>query len=766
MENFFDLVPLVVFVPLAGMLINLFAGRQLGERGVSIVAVGASATAFLVALILWIAQVDTGYQAAVIDAPLLGSWIEIPAAGVEINWQFRVDTLSVTMMMVVTGVGTLIHLYAVGYMHGDERFPRFFVYMNMFLVFMLTLVTGNNFLMMFVGWEGVGLCSYLLIGFWFDKPGGEGWKNSDAARKAFIVNRIGDFGLILGVLITFWTFGTLDYYHPEEEPIAVHHAGEEAVEGEAIFTPDLPQEEAHAASEGPLGVFNQAEVWLEAGDHDVDFGMVSLSFDTTLTIITLLFLLGATGKSAQIPLFVWLPDAMAGPTPVSALIHAATMVTAGVYMMVRSNVFYHAAETTSFVVAVVGATTALVAGFIAVGQWDIKRVLAYSTVSQLGFMVTAVGVGAYAAALFHLVTHAFFKALLFLASGSVIHGMEHGHHHLAHGEGDAHHDDEFDPQDMRFMGGLRHKMPLTFWTYIFGTLALAGVIPFAGFWSKDEILVDALKLGVDEGRLEGYIGFFLLVVAAAFTAFYMWRQVRIVFFGPPRHAAADHAEESVPVMTWPLIALAFFSLVMGFINIPSGFPILGWIFGEHEFTSWLEASVTYAHAANFQWLLATFAVVLALAAIYAAQRLYNDTALEDMARDPLELDERSSRAFALANAKLYWDEFYFKYLIYPFRDAAYFLSEQVDWRFWHDYVHKDIIQRSFHWLTALITQPIDKGIIDRGFNGIAYGARAIASRLRLIQTGYVRTYALTVLFGALLVMVLILLPVIQELLGL
>ncbi|MBI5961758.1 MAG: hypothetical protein HY866_23675, partial [Chloroflexi bacterium] len=452
MQDFFDLVPLVVLLPLAGMLLNLFTGRRLGERGIAIVGVGASFSAFLIAVLLWLAQVDTGYTPGVIRAPLLDDWISIPSAHLTIPWEFRVDSLSVTMMLVVTGVGSLIHLYAVGYMHGDSRFQRFFVYLNLFLVFMLVLVTGNNFLMMFVGWEGVGLCSFLLIGFWFDKPHGEGWRNSDAARKAFIVNRVGDFGLILGVLITFWTFGTLTYYHNGEEPIHAVHEAE--AEDQPLFTPAIPvEEEHHSEYEGPAGIFNQAELWLAEGDHEVDFGAVSLSFKATLTLITLLFLLGATGKSAQIPLFVWLPDAMAGPTPVSALIHAATMVTAGVYMMVRSNVFYHAAEFSSLIVAVVGATTALVAGFIALGQWDIKRVLAYSTVSQLGFMVAAVGVGAYGAAMFHLVTHACFKALLFLGSGSVIHGMEHGHHRLAHDDhhGHGHDDDGFNPQDMRFM---------------------------------------------------------------------------------------------------------------------------------------------------------------------------------------------------------------------------------------------------------------------------------------------------------------------------
>lgn len=764
MENFYNLVPLIVIIPAAGLLINLFVGKYLGEKGVGIVAVGASTGAFLVSVLLWIALVDTGFEAAVVNMPLLDGWIRIPSAGVEIPWQFRVDTLSVTMMLVVTGVGTLIHLYAVGYMHGDERFPRFFVYMNLFLVFMLTLVSGNNFLMMFVGWEGVGLCSYLLIGFWFDKPGGEGWRNSDAARKAFIVNRVGDFGLVLGVLITFWTFGTLDYYKPHEEPLPVAAHGAE--ESAPVFAPDVPEvEEVEHTPSGPLGVFNQAHLWLEEGGHRVDFGLFSMSFEATLTVITLLFLLGATGKSAQIPLFVWLPDAMAGPTPVSALIHAATMVTAGVYMMVRSNVFFHASDTTSFVVTLIGATTALMAGFIAMGQWDIKKVLAYSTVSQLGFMVAAVGVGAYAAAMFHLVTHAFFKALLFLGSGSVIHGVEHGHHHVAHAREGEHHAEPFDPQDIRNMGGLRHRMPVTYWTYLIGMLALAGVIPFAGFWSKDEILLDTLKLGTEQGRLDGYIGFVLLLVAAVFTAFYMTRQVALVFWGAPRTEAAAHASESSPTMTVPLVILAVLSLIGGFMNIPDGFPVLGSLFGVHELTSWLEHSVVYAHAGSFNFLLATAAVLLALAAIYAGRLVYNDRVLRTLRLDPLEADPRTSRAFALANAKLYWDEFYFKYIVYPFRDAAHWLADRLDWAFWHDFVHNEVIYGTFQRATRVLTEPVDRGLIDRAFNAIGETIRAAAARLRTIQTGYVRTYALSVLFGALLVMFIILLPVIRELLG-
>jgi NADH-quinone oxidoreductase subunit L len=766
METYFDLVPLIVILPGIGLLINLFAGKYLGEKGVGIVAVGASVSAFIVSVLLWIALVDADYEPAVVNMPLLGTWIRIPSAGIEIPWQFRVDTLSVTMMLIVTGVGSLIHLYAVGYMHGDERFPRFFVYLNLFLVFMLTLVGGNNFLMMFVGWEGVGLCSFLLIGFWFDKPRGEGWKNSNAARKAFIANRVGDFGLVVGLLLTFWTFGTLDYYKPGEEPIpVVEHA--EAETEEPVFAPEVETEAAEEeALGGQLGVFNQAHLWLEEGGHQVNFGLFSMSLEATLTIITLLFLLGATGKSAQIPLFVWLPDAMAGPTPVSALIHAATMVTAGVYMMVRSNVFFHAADATSFVVTVIGATTALMAGFIAMGQWDIKKVLAYSTVSQLGFMVAAVGVGAYAAAMFHLATHAFFKALLFLGSGSVIHGVEHGHHHLhSHGSGGHHHDEPFDAQDMRNMGGLRHRMPITYWTYLIGTLALAGIIPFAGFWSKDEILLDSLRLGTEQGRLDGYYGFVLLLIAAGFTAFYMTRQVALVFWGEPRTEAAAHASESSPTMTIPLIVLAVLSVIGGFMNVPDGFPVLGSLFGVHQLTSWLEHSVVYAHAGSFNALLAVIAVVIALAAIYGGRLIYSDRVLSGLKRDPLETDPRTSRAFALANARLYWDEFYDRTFVRPYRAAAWWLADKLDWGFWHDFVHERLIYGTFQGLTNLLTEPVDRGLIDRTFNGVAEVIRATAARLRTVQTGYVRVYALSVLFGTLLVMLLILFPVLRDLLG-
>jgi NADH-quinone oxidoreductase subunit L len=814
MANYPQLVPLVLFIPLIGFLINIFWGARLGEKWSGIIGSAASLLAFVVALVLHSYLMGSNYQGVVVNPPFFETWIRIPSAGIEIPWQMRVDTLSVTMMLVVTGVGSLIHIYANGYMHGDPRFSRFFAYLNLFLVFMLILVTGNNFLMMFVGWEGVGLCSYLLIGFWFDKAKGEGWKNSNAARKAMIVNRIGDFGLLLGIFGIFWTFGTLDFYKPGE--IANVNAGQhgeaaeehetaapaegEAVEAEHEAAPvegesaeetqvEASTEEGTAAeheeaapAEGEhgeaapvhtnndhlptnqLGVFGQFERLMAEG-AEVHWGPATLPLSTAIVIITLCMFLGVTGKSAQIPLFVWLPDAMAGPTPVSALIHAATMVTAGVYLMVRSNVFFEAAEFTSLVVAVIGALTAIIAGFIALGQWDIKRVLAYSTISQLGFMVAAVGVGAYGAAMFHLVTHAFFKALLFLGSGSVIHGMEHGHHEVEHGHHDEHADAHhaFDPQDMRTMGGLRSKMPLTYWTYLIGTLALAGIFPLAGFWSKDEILADSWLAGLFENKLGGYIAFVLLLLAAGFTAFYMWRQIELVFHGKARSEAAQHAHESPPVMTLVLAILAFFSIFIGFINTPTGVLGLDNIFGAHLFTTWLEASVVNAHAAEFQPLIAIVALGLGLGAIFVARSIYGSARAEEIyPRDPLQENVGTGTAWSLANARLFWDETYGRLIEQPFNRLSVFLSDTLDWAFLHDYIHNTVIRDGFNAIGNLLSQPVDLGIVDGIVNGVGRLVNSASGLLRRSQTGYVRTYAVAVLLGVVLVIVVLLLPMIQN----
>ena len=380
-----SLIPLIVFFPVAGLLINIAAGKFLGEKWVGVVASGAAGLAFVIAVLQAIGLASNGFAPVTVH---LADWLVI--GDLRVPWAFQIDTLSVTMMLVVTGVGTLIHIYAIGYMHEDVRlngdpgrFPRFFVYLNLFLAAMLILVTGNSYLMMFVGWEGVGLCSYLLIGFWFEK-GANGTANARAGRKAFVANRVGDWAMLLAMFLIFWNFHSL------------------------IFNE----------------VFGQAAT-------------ISAVNSPVIVAITLLLLVGATGKSAQIPLYVWLPDAMAGPTPVSALIHAATMVTAGIYMITRSQALFDLAPLSQNAVALIGAATALFAATIAVAQFDIKKVLAYSTISQLGFMVAAVGLGAYTAGMFHLITHAFFKALLFLSAGSVIHAVEAGHHALHAGEHDA-----------------------------------------------------------------------------------------------------------------------------------------------------------------------------------------------------------------------------------------------------------------------------------------------------------------------------------------
>ena len=481
----------------------------------------------------------------------MAEWIHI--GDLSLDWVFRVDTLSVTMMLVVSGVGTLIHIYAIGYMHEDVRFKndlgryrRFFVFMNLFIASMMILVSGDSYLMLFVGWEGVGLCSFLLIGFWYemDTLGRSSWANSDAAMKAFVANRVGDFGFLIAAFLIFWTFGSLQF--------------------DKIF------EMAPQVAQASPGV---------------------------IVAITLFMLIGVTGKSAQIPLYVWLPDAMAGPTPVSALIHAATMVTAGVYLIARSAALYTLVPQAQFVVSFVGAATAFFAATIAVGQYDIKKVLAYSTISQLGYMVAAVGMGAYVAGMFHLVTHAFFKALLFLSAGSVILGMERGHHHLAHGHG-GHEEEVLDPGDMRNMGGLRKQMPVTFWVYLIGALTLGGVFPLAGFWSKDEILADS--------NLYYPLVYWLLVLGAFLTAFYMGRQIFMVFFGKERTEVAKHAEESPAVITIPLIILALLSVFGGVLNLP----------GLHTLTAWLEHTIEFIHPGEFNLTVAVSSTILALLAIF------------------------------------------------------------------------------------------------------------------------------------------------------
>ena len=816
MENLPLLVPLVIFAPALGAIINFIVGSKLEEKWSGYIGCFASIFAFVISLFLLTYVTGTNGAAAVVNPPFVDGWLRIESIGLEIPWQLRVDSLSVTMMLVVTGVGSLIHLYARGYMHGDKWYPRFFAYLNMFLAFMLVLVTANNFLMLFVGWEGVGLCSFLLIGFWWDKKMPEGWKNSNAARKAFIINRVGDFGVLMALFLIFWTFGTLDFYRPDELPnteakYLVHwreHNGllehkDEADQAAADDDYDtayecVPQADHAADAHGSddheygnplasdirakycdnhhietdlLGVFGQTVERFGKGEV-LDIGSFQIAFDDVIFLIALFLLLGVAGKSAQIPLFVWLPDAMAGPTPVSALIHAATMVTAGVYLLVRSNVFLwelnHAGYVIGLIITLVGSATALMAGYIALGQWDIKRVLAYSTISQLGFMVAAVGIGAYVAAMFHLVTHAVFKALLFLGSGSVIHGVEHGHHHAYERDhDDDHHDEDFDPQDMRNMGGLRRRMPITYLTYLIGTLALAGIFPLAGFWSKDEILADAWYEGFQHNELQGFIAFGILLLAAVFTAFYMWRQIVLVFFDKARSEAAEHAPESDGRMLLPLIILAIFTIIIGLINVPNATPVFSGIYETYEFKHFLEhslLSVSRGHTLDFNLLIAGVALALGIASIVVAHNIYKGKGLASGNRDQLQSHASSRGIFALANARLYWDEIYGALIEQPYNRLASFLADRVDWDFLHDYVHDQIIRRGFDQVAEFVTQPIDLGIIDGTVNGVGKLVQRIADWMRRLQTGYVRMYAVVIFIGVIAVILVMLWPFIQTLL--
>ncbi|HEY3313007.1 MAG TPA: NADH-quinone oxidoreductase subunit L [Anaerolineales bacterium] len=676
MENtsglFFYLVPWIVYLPVIGLLLNLTIGAKLGEKGVGAIAAGASGLAFVVAL-LQVYSLTIVHEGAAVH---VAEWIHI--GKLSVDWTFRVDTLSATMMMVVSGVGTLIHIYAIGYMHEDVRFKndigryrRFFVFLNLFIAMMMILVSGNSYMMLFVGWEGVGLCSFLLIGFWYDMDtlGRPSFANSNAAKKAFITNRVGDFGFLLAAFMMFWQFGSTNF-------------------------------------DNVFAAVGSAEPWV-------------------ILWITVFLLVGVAGKSAQIPLYVWLPDAMAGPTPVSALIHAATMVTAGVYLVTRSAPIYMLSHDAQYIVATVGAVTALFAATIAVGQYDIKKVLAYSTISQLGFMVAGVGMGAFAAGMFHLITHAFFKALLFLSAGSIILGMERGHHHLAHGHHDGH-AEVFDPGDMRNMGGLRKQMPVTFWLYITGTVALAGLFPFAGFWSKDEILADA--------ALEFPHVYWILTVAAFLTAFYMGRQIWMVFFGKPRHEVAAHAEESPLIMTAPLMVLAVLSIFGGMLNLP----------GVYTLTQWLEHTILI-HPGEFNLTVALTSTVLALLAIFLSWWLYMRKPLEVGQPDPLK--KMLGPLFIGMENKWFVDEAYWFVFVDRYVDLARFLAQKVDWDFWHEWFHNSVIAGGFVGLTRFLADPVDLGIVDNISKVLANAVQASANSLRRFQNGFVRSYALAVMLG-------------------
>ena len=640
----------VVALPLAGFLINgaLSFLRPNDKRVVTVVGVGVLVAAFLLAVVVALA---VGGSPPGGEHPyILEAWDWVVVGTLDISFALQVDQLSVVMLLVVTGVGMLIHVFSVGYMHEDPGYARYFSYLNLFVFFMLVLVLGANFPIMFVGWEGVGLCSYLLIGFWFEN---EAFAN--AGKKAFIVNRIGDFGFLIAMFMIFQQMGTLTFTE----------------------------------------VFDRAPSVFAVGG-------------ASITLITLALFLGCTGKSAQIPLYTWLPDAMAGPTPVSALIHAATMVTAGVYLVVRTNALFAMAPVSSFVVAAVGAATALFAATIALKQWDIKKVLAYSTISQLGYMFMGVGVGAYAAGMFHLVTHAFFKALLFLGAGSVIHVL-HRAYHATHREEEA--------QDMRNMGGLGRFMPWTMALMWIATLAIAGVPLFSGFFSKDEILAATFARGHESTAF--YMLWAIGTVAALLTAFYMTRLMLYTFHGPNRTGEAErrHLHEAPWVMTGPLVVLAAGAVLAGLLNLPAVFPASRWL---HR---WLdpvtEPGMRYmeeAHlAAGTEWTLLVVATVIAAAGIIAAWRLLRPTALKPAREAPAETGLEK----VLLN-KWYVDELYQKVIVSP----VVWLSKRVLWKV------------------------IDMGVIDTtGVNGSAAIARAFGWIGSRFQTGYVAMYVTVFVLG-------------------
>src|SRR4051812_32301885 len=643
---------LIPLLPFLGFLVNASFGRRVSKAAAGAVACGTMIGSFAVSLLSVVRLVQLEPDARAIVNQVF-TWIT--SGDFRADFTLRLDPLSAVMILVITGIGSLIHIYSTAYMHeeADSEYARYFSYLNLFAAFMLVLVLGANFLIMFVGWEGVGLCSYLLIGFWFQKKSA-----SDAGKKAFVVNRIGDWGFVLGVLLAFARFGTIDF-----------------------------QDIARAVS--PMAP--------EAG-----FG--------TISAITLLLFIGATGKSAQIPLYVWLPDAMEGPTPVSALIHAATMVTAGVYMIGRNAVLFSHAPQTLLVVAVIGTATALMAGTIGLVQNDIKRVLAYSTVSQLGYMFLAMGVGAYAAGIFHLYTHAFFKALLFLGSGAVIHALA--------GE-----------QDLRRMGGLKSELPITYWTFLIGSVAIAGVPGLSGFFSKDEILFRTFASG---HTILWVVG----LLTSLLTAIYMFRVVFLAFHGtrapepvkaahpeeeePAAHAAgATHLHDAPPAMALVLIVLAVGSVLAGYVGLPG---VLG---GGDWFARFLEPAfgvhpaeeAVAEHGLELTLMLVSSLVAVAGIGIAAYFFLKDRHAADRFA-------ERFAGPRRVLENKYYVDEIYDAAIVQPIRIT----SETGLWKV------------------------VDARMIDGAVNGVAEVVGGASERLRRIQTGSVRAYAASLFLGVVLIL--------------
>ena len=625
---------LIPILPFVGFLLNGLFGKRAGKGFVTAVALLGSLGA-AVAGTLAVLEYNGRYQHGERHLNVVYEWFNSGGIGADIA--FQLDPLSIVMLMVVTWIGFLIHLYSIGYMHHEEGYWRYFAYLNLFLSAMLILILGSSYLFMFVGWEGVGLCSYLLIGFYYDTNHAPA-----AGKKAFVVNRIGDFGFLVAMFLMFAYMGSVDFAKVQQVAL-----------GGGIAT----------------GV---------------------------ITAICLLLFLGATGKSAQIPLYVWLPDAMAGPTPVSALIHAATMVTAGVYMIARSNVLYRLSPTAMMVVAIIGGLTALFAATIGLRQFDIKKVLAYSTVSQLGFMFIGVGVGAFSAGVFHLVTHAFFKACLFLGSGSVIHAMS--------GE-----------QDIRNMGGLKSKIPITFWTFLIATIAIAGFPPLSGFFSKDEVLASAWSTPYFPGV--GKFIYLLGTLAAFCTSFYMYRLVYLTFYGKFRgtHEQEHHLHESPATMTIPLIVLAALSVFGGLLGLPH-------VIGHNFLAEWLHPVIPEIPGlpaihidASVEWLVMGLSTLIAIAGWFVAMRLYRDRGTASDAA----FEQRSPAMARAIENKWYVDELYGAVIVRPLAGISRFFWKSID--------------ALIDGIAAML------GYVVRGFGEI----------MRFFQTGNVRNYALMFFVGVL-----------------
>ncbi len=676
MLAYFWVIP---FLPLVGFLINGLvglwtlghSGKPFSKRSVYWIACGSVLAALLLSLSCFVGLLWEDPELRIKEVELF-SWISglsIKTARGElvefrIGWGMQLDPLSAVMILVVTGVGFLIHVYSIGYMYEEDGFYRYFAYLNLFMFMMLTLVLANNFLVMFVGWEGVGLCSYLLIGYYLSRK-----RAGDAAKKAFVVNRVGDLGFIIGMLMIFSQFGSLEFT--------------EVFESVALV---FPEPEA---------------AW------------------GTLSWIALLLFIGATGKSAQVPLYTWLPDAMEGPTPVSALIHAATMVTAGVYMVARASAIYSRAPDVLLLLTVVGIVTALLAASIALVQRDIKKVLAYSTISQLGYMFTALGVGAVTAGIFHLATHAFFKALLFLGAGSVIHALHH-------------------EQDMMKMGGLKRYLPTTWRTMLVGALAIAGVPPLAGFFSKDEILwrVFSSPLG---HPLIWVIG----VLVAGITAFYMFRLIFLTFYGEERFSRGkDHLpHESPSNMTLPLVVLAFGAIVVGFIGPPA------WLWSTNYFEHFLEPALVTAyplavesgsHGHAIEFFITLISLAAAAVGIYLAYVFF--------LKQPAQVCNRLRPIYQLVYDKYYVDEVYDALFVNPCKHLGNFLSV-FDRRVVDGLVNGSA---TFTRISAWLSGQVDIHIVDRIVNLLAQTVEFFSGVLRRLQTGLVQGYALFIVLGIIL----------------